>query len=82
MNNKVYGFLFVVIALVGTLIWALLSGSLHVPISELIQGLITGENEKVLIIKDLRFPRIILAFLREQLYPFQVYCCKLFYGTH
>lgn len=62
MNNKVYGFLFVVIALVGTLIWALLSGSLHVPLSELIQGLITGENEKVLIIKDLRFPRIILAF--------------------
>lgn len=62
MNNKFYGFLFVVIALVGTLIWALLSGSLHVPISELIQGLITGENERVLIIKDLRFPRIILAF--------------------
>ncbi|MFJ5624273.1 FecCD family ABC transporter permease [Peribacillus loiseleuriae] len=37
------------------------SGSLKVSIGELVSGLFTGTNENVAIIKDLRFPRLIIA---------------------
>ena len=36
-------------------------GSLEVGIIDLVQGIFTGTNEDVEVIKDLRFPRIIIA---------------------
>ena len=38
-----------------------MKGSLEVGIVELVQGIFTGANEDVEVIKDLRFPRIIIA---------------------
>ena len=38
-----------------------MKGSLEVGIVELVQGIFTGGNEDVEVIKDLRFPRIIIA---------------------
>ena len=39
-----------------------MKGSLEVGIVELVQGIFTGGNEDVEVIKDLRFPRIIALF--------------------
>ena len=38
-----------------------MKGSLEIGIVDLVQGIFTGANEDVEVIKDLRFPRIIIA---------------------
>ncbi|GGF88473.1 ABC transporter permease [Paenibacillus albidus] len=47
--------------LAAALLWSVLSGSLQVNLPELLQGLVTGTNDNVAIIRDLRLPRVIVA---------------------
>jgi iron complex transport system permease protein len=61
MNKKIINFFIVIISLILVVIYSALTGSIHVTIFELVEGLITGTNHDVQIIKDLRLPRIIIA---------------------
>lgn len=61
MNKKVWSFV-IVIALLGYMvILSAVTGSLKVSFGEFLQGMWTGNNETVEVIKDLRLPRIIVA---------------------
>ena len=61
INKKVLSFVSVIILLIVVIIQSAITGSIKVTPFELIQGLITGTNDQVAIIKDLRLPRIIIA---------------------
>jgi len=61
MNKKVISFIIALILLIGVTIYSAKTGSIKVSAIELIKGLFTDTNENVEIIKDLRFPRIIIA---------------------
>src|SRR5690625_3610890 len=61
MNKKVISFIIAHILLIGVTIYSAKTGSIKVSAIELIKGLFTDTNENVEIIKDLRFPRIIIA---------------------
>lgn len=63
MKKRIVSFSIVILMLIITIIYSAISGSIKVSPLELFQGLFTGTNENVLIIKDLRFPRIIIALL-------------------
>ncbi|MEB5478352.1 FecCD family ABC transporter permease [Shouchella clausii] len=54
---------FIILAglLLGLLYWSVMSGSIRVPFSQLVQGVISKADEEVNVIYDLRFPRIIIA---------------------
>ncbi len=60
-NKKVLSFISVIILLLLVSIQSALMGSIKVTPFELIQGLLTGTNDQVAIIKDLRLPRILIA---------------------
>ncbi len=61
MNKKVISFLVVLILLPVVTLYSATTGSIDITVTELLKGLFTGGNEEVEIIKDLRFPRIIIA---------------------
>lgn len=61
MNKKLVSFITVTILLILMTVYSAVSGSIKVSAVELIQGLVTGSNENVQVIKDLRLPRIIIA---------------------
>lgn len=61
MYKKMLAFLTVIVLLIVMVIFSATTGSLDVTLVELVQGLMTGSNEKVNVIKDLRLPRIIVA---------------------
>ncbi|MDY0410503.1 FecCD family ABC transporter permease [Virgibacillus soli] len=61
MNKKMISFIVIIILLPTVIIYSAVSGSIEISAFELVKGLFTGTNENVLIIKDLRFPRIIIA---------------------
>ncbi|WP_342515329.1 iron ABC transporter permease [Sporosarcina sp. FSL K6-1522] len=61
MNRKTLSFIGVITLLIIVVAYAATTGSIRVTPVELIQGLITGTNDDVAIIKDLRLPRIIIA---------------------
>ncbi|WP_025028707.1 FecCD family ABC transporter permease [Caldalkalibacillus mannanilyticus] len=61
MNRKIVSFLSVISMLIMVMIIAVNTGSIKVPLLELFQGLMDGTHHEVEIIKDLRFPRIIVA---------------------
>lgn len=61
MNKKVISFIAVIILLPVVTIYSAITGSIEVSAVELIKGLLTGTNENVAIIKDLRLPRIIIS---------------------
>lgn len=61
MNKKVISFIVVFILLIVATVYSATTGSIEVSAMELIKGLITGTNDNVQIIKDLRFPRIIIS---------------------
>lgn len=61
MNKKVISFIAVIILLPVVTIYSAITGSIEVSAVELIKGLLTGPNENVAIIKDLRLPRIIIS---------------------
>ncbi|MDQ0207746.1 FecCD family ABC transporter permease [Alkalicoccobacillus murimartini] len=57
----VFGTLILLIS--GVLYWSVMSGSIQVPFTRLIQGVLSGLDDEVNVIYDLRFPRIIVASL-------------------
>lgn len=63
MNKKRISFIVVLLLLPITIVYAAITGSIEITVSELIQGMVSGSNNDVAIIKDLRFPRIIISLL-------------------
>ncbi|MBH5320837.1 iron ABC transporter permease [Paenibacillus sp. GSMTC-2017] len=63
MLKKISLFLIVALLLIALAIFSAMTGSIKVSFWELLQGLFSGTNEQVAIIKDLRFPRILVAML-------------------
>ncbi|TBL73914.1 FecCD family ABC transporter permease [Paenibacillus thalictri] len=61
MNKKWISMVAVIILLIALMIVSATTGSIKVSSLELIQGLFSGTNKSVQIIKDLRIPRIIIA---------------------
>ena len=61
MNKKFWSFFIVTVLLIIMTLLSATKGSLEVGIIDLVQGIFTGANEDVEVIKDLRFPRIIIA---------------------
>lgn len=61
MKKKIISFIVLILLLLITIYFSIFSGSIHITFGELIDGLWTGDNEQVNIVKDLRFPRIIVA---------------------
>lgn len=61
MNKKIISFIIATILLVVTIIYSAGTGSIEVSAIELIKGLLTGTNENVQVIKDLRLPRITIS---------------------
>lgn len=63
MKRKVISFVGVLILLPVMILYATTTGSIEISSVQLVKGLITGTNENVNIIKDLRFPRIIVSLI-------------------
>ncbi|GGG82159.1 FecCD family ABC transporter permease [Paenibacillus radicis (ex Gao et al. 2016)] len=63
MYKKAAWFSAVIILLLGVTIFSAMTGSIKVGPLELIKGLITGTNEEVAVIRDLRLPRLIVSLL-------------------
>src|SRR5690625_5699171 len=61
MNKKVLSFIVVLLLIPLTIIYAAKTGSIEITSIELIKGLFAGTDNNVAIIKDLRFPRIIIS---------------------
>ncbi len=61
MNKKSLSFIAVLILLPVMVVYAATTGSIELTVIELMKGLFTGTNDSVAIVKDLRFPRIIIA---------------------
>lgn len=61
MLKRLISFIVVLILLPVTIVYSATTGSIEITTIELLKGLFTGANENVVIIKDLRFPRIIIA---------------------
>lgn len=61
MNKRMISFIIVLILLPITVIYSATTGSIEVGVMELIKGLFTNSNDHINIIKDLRFPRIIIS---------------------
>src|SRR5699024_3763199 len=61
MKKRWISFILVIVLLPVLAIYSAITGSIEITAIELIQGLISGEDNRVDIIKDLRFPRIIIA---------------------
>lgn len=61
MKKKIISLLVVAILLPLMVLYAATTGSIDITTTELIKGLFSGTSEEVMIIKDLRFPRIIIA---------------------
>ncbi|WP_139992725.1 MULTISPECIES: FecCD family ABC transporter permease [Paenibacillus] len=63
MVKKIGSFVIIAILLLAAIVVSAMTGSIKVSAIELIQGLLSGTNEHVEVIKDLRFPRIIVSML-------------------
>jgi iron complex transport system permease protein len=61
MNKKILFFLIVIAGLIAMSIYSAITGTIALSVSELISALLGEENENFTIIKDLRFPRILVA---------------------
>ncbi|MBS4207895.1 iron ABC transporter permease [Bacillus sp. FJAT-50079] len=61
MRKKIISFIAVISLLILAVIYSATTGSIEVSIIELVKGLVSGTNHDVTVIKDLRFPRIIIA---------------------
>nr|WP_036834731.1 iron ABC transporter permease [Pontibacillus litoralis] len=59
--KNIMSFIVVIVLLIIAIYLSVTSGSITISFGELLNGLFIGESEKVEIIKDLRFPRVILA---------------------
>ncbi|MFD0590905.1 FecCD family ABC transporter permease [Paenibacillus sp. GCM10027627] len=56
-------FVLTALLLIATAVFSAMTGSIKVSFPELLQGLLSGLDEQVNIIKDLRFPRILVSML-------------------
>ncbi|QKS46362.1 iron ABC transporter permease [Paenibacillus cellulosilyticus] len=63
MMRKIISFTITILLLLAVIIWSVSAGSIKLGLFDLIHGLITGDNEEAAVIRDLRFPRIIVALL-------------------
>ncbi|THF83464.1 FecCD family ABC transporter permease [Cohnella fermenti] len=63
MAKRFSVFLILALLLIGTTILSMMLGSIRVSFGELIRGLAFGGSEQVDVIRDLRFPRIIVSIL-------------------
>lgn len=63
MTKKFISFTLAILILLGLTLYAATTGSIEIGSLELIKGLFTSGNENVEIIKDLRFPRIIISIV-------------------
>lgn len=61
VNKRIISFITIILLLSLVIVFSATTGSIHVSLVELIQGLISGTNDNVEVIKDLRLPRIIIA---------------------
>lgn len=61
MNKKIISFIIVLSLLIVAIFYAITSGSIQVSVKDLITGLFSEINNDVEVIKDLRFPRIIIS---------------------
>lgn len=77
MNKKTWSFFIVTVLLIVMTSLSAMKGSLEIGIVDLVQGIFTGANEDVEVIKDLRFPRIIIALFTGAALLFQVCFFKL-----
>lgn len=76
MNKTMISIISVVLLLIVVIIISATTGSIKVGSWELVQGLITGTNKKVQVIKDLRMPRIIIASFVGAALAVSGCCCK------
>ncbi len=63
MNKKAISFVAVIILLPVMIIYSATTGSIDITAIDLIKGIFTGTNEDLNVIKDLRFPRIVISLL-------------------
>lgn len=63
MNRTIVSFIVVLLLLPLVVLYSATTGSIDVTPMELIKGLFTGDNEHIEIVKDLRFPRIIISLV-------------------
>ncbi|WP_208591990.1 FecCD family ABC transporter permease [Gracilibacillus suaedae] len=61
MKKKILSFVGVTLLLCLVMVISTMTGSINVTFLELIQGLVTGTNEEVAVIRDLRLPRVIIS---------------------
>ena len=61
MTKKIISMLVVVILLFITIVFSATTGSIQMTFGEFVKGLFDPQNEQMAVIKDLRFPRIIVA---------------------
>ncbi|MBS4218506.1 iron ABC transporter permease [Bacillus sp. FJAT-49711] len=61
MKKRVFSFMIVTLLLIFVTIYSATTGSIKVSSVELIHGLLTGTNDDVQVIKDLRLPRILIS---------------------
>src|SRR5699024_5207679 len=61
MNKKIMSFIVVLTFIPLTITYAATTGSIEITAIELVKGLFSGTNDQVAIIKDLRFPRIVIS---------------------
>lgn len=61
MNKKYISFIVVLLLIPITMMYAATTGSIEISSMELIKGLFSGTDSNVEIIKDLRFPRIVIS---------------------
>ena len=61
MTKKIVSVILVTLLLFVTIVYAATTGSIQMSFMEFLTGLFEAENERMAAIKDLRFPRIIVA---------------------
>ena len=61
MNKKIWSFVIVITLLCSVSVISAVTGSVKIGVGEFLTALWNGDSEKLAVIKDLRFPRIIVA---------------------
>lgn len=59
--KKLLSFIVVIVGLIVTIAYSAMSGTVEMTVSELWRGLFGNESDNYVVVKDLRFPRIIVA---------------------
>ncbi|MCR6107423.1 iron ABC transporter permease [Salipaludibacillus agaradhaerens] len=61
MTKRLLSFVVVCVLLFSVVCYSVMTGSIQVSMGDLVRGLVSGTDEEVQVIKDLRIPRIIIA---------------------